>query len=75
MRALKTFALVVLLVAVLLSSSLAWLVRSEAGSRWLLEQGLRLAPITIEVAGISGTLRRVGSRVFIHSLPEGRGAG
>ena len=56
MRALKTFALVVLLVAVLLSSSLAWLVRSEAGSRWLLEQGLRLAPITIEVAGISGTL-------------------
>ncbi|MDB4308106.1 translocation/assembly module TamB domain-containing protein [Gammaproteobacteria bacterium] len=56
MRALKTFALVVLLIVVLLSSSLAWLVRSEAGSRWLLEQGLRLAPLTIEVKGVSGTL-------------------
>ncbi|MDH3981211.1 MAG: hypothetical protein OEU91_11940, partial [Gammaproteobacteria bacterium] len=56
MRAVKTFALMVLLAVVLLSTSLAWLVRSEAGSRWLLEQGLRLAPINIEAGGISGTL-------------------
>jgi translocation and assembly module TamB len=35
---------------------LTWLVRSEPGSRWLLEQGLGVAPVTIEVSGISGTL-------------------
>ena len=34
----------------------AWLVLSEKGSRWLLVQGLNMAPVTIEVDGISGTL-------------------
>lgn len=34
----------------------AWLVSSEKGSRWLLQQGLNMAPVTIEVDGISGTL-------------------
>ncbi|MCK4676371.1 MAG: hypothetical protein KAT61_10650, partial [Gammaproteobacteria bacterium] len=30
--------------------------RSEQGSRWLLQQGLGLAPVTIEASGITGTL-------------------
>ena len=56
MRALKITALVVLLLVVVLSITLGWLVRSEPGSRWLLQQGLGLSPITIEASGISGTL-------------------
>jgi len=56
MRALKITALVVLLFVVVLSITLAWLVRSEPGSRWLLQQGLGFSPITIEASGISGTL-------------------
>ena len=60
MRALKITALVSLLTTlvavVVLTASLAWLARSEQGSRWLLERGLELAPLTIEADGISGTL-------------------
>ena len=39
MRVLKITALFVLLTVIALSVSLAWLVRTEQGSRWLLEQG------------------------------------
>jgi len=56
MRALKITLLVVLLIALVLAAALGWLVRSEQGSRWLLQQGLELAPVTIEASGISGTL-------------------
>ena len=60
MRALKIAAVVSLLttlvLVVVVSALLAWLVRSEQGSRWLLEQGLVLSPVTIEASGISGTL-------------------
>jgi len=56
MRALKITALVTLLTIVVLAIMLAWLVRTEQGSRWLLEQGLSFAPVTIEVSGVSGTL-------------------
>ena len=56
MRALKITALILLLVAALVTVTLAWLVRSEQGSRWLLQQGLEFSPVTIEASGISGTL-------------------
>mgnify|MGYP001823673192 FL=1 len=60
MRVLKITVIVSLLTTVVtvlvLTASLAWLARSEEGSRWLLERGLELAPLTIEAAGISGTL-------------------
>jgi translocation and assembly module TamB len=60
MRALKITAFYLLLtavvVAVMLAALMAWLVRSEQGSRWLLQQGLGVAPVTIEASGISGTL-------------------
>ncbi len=60
MRALKITVLVLLLTtvvaAVTLTASLVWLAGSEQGSRWLLERGLAVAPFTIEVQGISGTL-------------------
>jgi len=56
MRALKITAFAALLIIVLLSAVLAWLVRSEQGSRWLLEQVLVAVPVTIEARGISGTL-------------------
>lgn len=60
MRALKITALVSLLttvaIAVVLASLLTWLVRTENGSRWLLQQGLGFAPVKIEAGGISGTL-------------------
>ena len=56
MRAFKIMALAVLLTVIMLSITLAWLVRTEQGSRWLLEQGLELAPVTIEAKGITGTL-------------------
>lgn len=42
--------------AAALVAVLAWLVRTEQGSRWLLEQGLDLLPVTTEVSGISGNL-------------------
>ena len=53
---LKITALVTLLTTVLLASILTWLVRSEQGSRWLLQQSLGFAPVTIEASGITGTL-------------------
>ena len=60
MRRLKMTALVALLTAflaaALLAAAMAWLVRSEQGSRWLLQQGLYLVPVSIEAKGISGTL-------------------
>jgi len=56
MRALKIIALITLLVISLLGATLAWLVRSEEGSRWLLEQGIAFSPVTIEASGIDGTL-------------------
>ena len=60
MRPLKLTALVSLLsavaISVLLAGTMAWLVKSEHGSRWLLEQGLDMAPLNIEAKGISGTL-------------------
>ena len=60
MRPLKITVLVALLSAgiltVLLVATMAWLVKSEQGSRWLLQQGLSMAPVSIEANGISGTL-------------------
>ncbi|MGB5677555.1 MAG: translocation/assembly module TamB domain-containing protein [Gammaproteobacteria bacterium] len=56
MRVLKITALVALLTAGILSAVVSWLIRSEEGSRWLLEQGLAFAPVSIEAEGISGTL-------------------
>jgi len=56
MRSLKITALLFLLSVGVLTALMAWLVRSEQGSRWLLEQGLAMAPVTIEAKGISGTL-------------------
>ncbi len=60
MRALKITALISLLttmvLVIVLTSLLAWLMRTEQGSRWLLEQGLGFVPVTIEVSGVSGTL-------------------
>ena len=56
MRALKITALVALLALVLAVATLAWLVRTESGSRWLVEQGVQLAPATIEISGVAGTL-------------------
>ena len=55
-RAFKITALVALLTVIALSVSLAWLVRTEQGSRWLLEQVLVFSPVTIEASGITGTL-------------------
>ncbi|MGD8934485.1 MAG: hypothetical protein PVF35_06880, partial [Gammaproteobacteria bacterium] len=56
MRALKITALAALLTVVVFAIALAWLVRSEAGSRWLLQRGLGISPVTIEASGITGTL-------------------
>ena len=56
MRALKITVIVVLFAAVVVMATLSWLVRSEQGSRWLLQQGLEFSPVTIEARGISGTL-------------------
>lgn len=60
MRALKTTVLVSLVTtvvaAVVVTILLSWLVRTEQGSRWLLQQGLVFVPVTIEASGISGTL-------------------
>ena len=58
MRAFKIMALTVLLTVIALSITLAWLVRTENGSRWLLEQGLAFSPVTIEAKGITGTLAK-----------------
>jgi translocation and assembly module TamB len=55
-RALKITAIITVLTTVILSLLLAWLVRTEQGSRWLLQQGLGFSPFTIEASGISGTL-------------------
>ena len=61
MRALK-FAMYSLLatviIAVVLTALLTWLVRTEQGSRWLLQQGLEFVPVRIEAGGISGTLEQ-----------------
>ncbi len=71
MRALKITALVTLLTVVVLAVTLAWLVRSEPGSRWLLEQGLGIAPVTIEANGISGTLAEgLGVESLFIALPQ-----
>ena len=60
MRSLKITVLVTLLsagmVVALLTVSMAWLVKSEQSSRWLLQQGLDMSPVSIEASGISGTL-------------------
>jgi len=60
MRALKITAVAVLLTiviaALMLIASLTWLVKSEQGSRWLIEQGLPFVPVSIEVSGVSGAL-------------------
>ena len=56
MRVLKLTILAVVLLALIMSITLMWLVRSEQGSHWLLVQGLDTAPVDIEVSGISGTL-------------------
>ncbi|MBT8130507.1 MAG: hypothetical protein KJP10_10965, partial [Gammaproteobacteria bacterium] len=74
MRALKITVLVSLLTTVVavvvLTASLAWLARSEQGSRWLLERGLGLAPLTIEADGISGTLAEgLGVETLFIGLP------
>ena len=62
MRMLRMTTLVTLgalaVLTVILSSLLIWLVQSETGSRWLLEQGLEIAPLDIQASGISGTLAR-----------------
>ncbi|NOQ90057.1 MAG: hypothetical protein GQ549_03835, partial [Gammaproteobacteria bacterium] len=55
-RALKISALFALLITVVLTVLMTWLARSESGSRWLLQQSLGLAPVTIEASGITGTL-------------------
>ena len=54
-RVLKITALFALL-TVVLTTLMTWLVKSEQGSRWLLQQSLGLAPVTIEASGITGTL-------------------
>ena len=54
-RVLKITALFALL-TVVLTTLMTWLVKSEPGSRWLLQQSLGLAPVTIEASGITGTL-------------------
>lgn len=60
MRMLKMTTLVTLgavaVLTLILAVLLTWLVQSETGSRWLLEQGLRIAPVDIQARGISGTL-------------------
>ncbi len=56
MRALRVVIVVGLLLAGVLFIALNWLVRSEQGSSWLVQQGLAYAPIAIEVSGLSGNL-------------------
>jgi translocation and assembly module TamB len=60
MRRLKVTMLVVLLsagmLAVIAAATLSWLMKSESGSHWLLQQGLDLSPVTIEAHSVSGTL-------------------
>lgn len=60
MRRLKMTMLVVLLsagmLAVVAAATLSWLMRSESGSHWLLQQALELSPVTIEAQSVSGTL-------------------
>ncbi|NNJ98043.1 MAG: hypothetical protein HKP12_12890 [Gammaproteobacteria bacterium] len=46
----------VAVLTLILASLLVWLVQSETGSRWLLEQGLGISPVDIQASGISGTL-------------------
>ena len=58
MRGFKIMALALLLTVIVLSTILAWLVRTEQGSRWLLEQGLAFSPVSIEARGITGTLSK-----------------
>ena len=55
-RAVKLILLVTVLAMVTLVILLAGLVRSEEGSRWLLEKGLALSPVAIEVDGVRGKL-------------------
>jgi len=55
-RVLKITGLTAVLLTAILTALMAWLVRSEPGSRWLLEQSLGFSPVTIEASGISGTL-------------------
>jgi translocation and assembly module TamB len=70
MRAFKITALVALLTTVILSITLAWLVRTEQGSRWLLEQGLGISPVKIEANGITGTLAEgLGVESLFIALP------
>ena len=60
MRALKITVvaslLTLVIAALLLTAALTWLVKSESGSRWLLEHGLALVPLSIEASGVSGVL-------------------
>ena len=55
-RVLTITALLALLTTVMLAALMTWLVKSEQGSRWFLQQGLGFAPVTIEAVGINGTL-------------------
>jgi translocation and assembly module TamB len=48
--------LAVLLALGAIVATLIWLVRSEDGSRWLLEQGQAFAPVPIEIVGVAGNL-------------------
>jgi translocation and assembly module TamB len=78
MRALKITALVALFALVLAVATLAWLVRTESGSRWLVEQGVQLAPVTIEISGVAGTLAdglAVDSLRLVFPAAEVRAAG
>lgn len=60
MRALKITAvaslLTIVIAALVLVGSLTWLVKSEQGSRWLIEHGLAFVPVSIEASGVSGAL-------------------
>jgi len=72
-RVLKITALVALLIAGVLTAVVFWLIRSEEGSRWLLEQGLVFAPVSIAVEGISGTLADgLGVEALTIDLPKAK---
>ena len=59
-----------LLTVVVLAITLAWLVRTEQGSRWLLQQGLGISPVSIEANGITGTLAEgLGVQSLTIALP------
>jgi len=69
-RVLKITALTTVILTCILAALLAWLVKSEQGSRWLLEQSLGLAPVTIEANGITGTLAEgLGVKNLTIALP------